>query len=57
MPKSLSEYGIKEDAFKSKLNEISQNALADACVEANPIKPNVDDLKQIFTSFAKASTG
>ncbi len=59
MPANLKIYGISEDSFNSRLDEISKNAFGDACVGANPRDTSVDELKQIFVNisgFAKAAT-
>lgn len=46
--KNLKDYGIDEKIWLEKLDTISQNALNDACVGANPRKPSLNDLKRIF---------
>ena len=36
IPKTLKEFGIKEDEFKEKVNKIAELAVGDACTGSNP---------------------
>ena len=36
IPKTLQEFGIKEDEFKEKLSKIAELAVSDACTGSNP---------------------
>ncbi len=48
VPSTISEYGISESEWNDKLNEITKNAMADACVGANPRTPSEEDIKKIY---------
>lgn len=45
---SLKEYGINEPLWNELLEEISQNAINDPCVGANPRQPTLEDIKRIY---------
>ena len=36
IPKTLKEFGINEDEFKEKIDEIAELAVGDACTGSNP---------------------
>jgi alcohol dehydrogenase class IV len=48
IPSTLKEYGIDEAEFNSKLDMISERAIADACTGSNPRQLNKDEMKKIF---------
>ena len=48
VPASVKEYGIAESDWNAKLEEITQNAMADPCVGANPRTPVAEDIRRIF---------
>jgi alcohol dehydrogenase class IV len=39
---------VSEEEFKSKLHDISVNAIADACTGSNPRQPSVEDMEKLF---------
>jgi len=50
IPATLKEYGIDEDLFKEKLDQISRNAALDACTFSNPRPTEPGDFRKILTA-------
>lgn len=48
IPSTLKEFGIDEAEFKEKVEEISKNAIGDACTGSNPREINADQMKALF---------
>lgn len=48
IPKSFKEYGIDEELFISKVDELAEKAFEDQCTTANPRLPLVNELKKIL---------
>ena len=48
LPLSIKDYGIAENDFYSKLDEIALLAFDDQCTGANPVYPLIEELKQIL---------
>jgi len=48
MPMSISECGVDEQVFMSKLRELSENAHDDQCTGANPRYPLVEEIMEIY---------
>ncbi|CAN2039709.1 NADPH-dependent butanol dehydrogenase [Candidatus Magnetomoraceae bacterium gMMP-15] len=48
VPSSIKDYGISESDWNEKLEEITKNAMADACVGANPRTPSNVDIRKIY---------
>lgn len=48
IPKSFKEYGIDEELFMSKVDELADKAFEDQCTTANPRLPLVNELKKIL---------
>ncbi len=48
VPASIEQCGIDKNLWESKLDEITNNAINDACMGANPRQPTVDDVKKIY---------
>ena len=48
MPKTFKEYGIEENKFLEKVDELADKAFEDQCTGANPRLPLVTELKQIL---------
>ena len=46
--KSLKEYGIDEEEFLSKVDDLADKAFADQCTTVNPRVPLVSEIKQIL---------
>jgi len=46
--KSLKEYGIREDEFLAKVDELADKAFEDQCTTVNPRVPLVSEIKQIL---------
>ena len=46
--KSIKEYGIKEEDFLARLDEMVEQAFDDQCTGANPRYPLMSELKQIY---------
>lgn len=45
---TLREFGVKEDEFYEKVEEISKNAIDDACTGSNPRAIDVQSMKELF---------
>lgn len=49
IPKTLKEFGVNEDEFKEKLNDIAANAVGDACTGSNPRSITPEQMAKLFT--------
>ena len=49
IPKTLKEFGIDEEEFKSKITEISKLAVGDACTGSNPRSITPEEMEKLFT--------
>jgi acetaldehyde dehydrogenase / alcohol dehydrogenase len=49
IPASIKEYGITEEAFLAKLDELSEQAFDDQCTGANPRYPLISEIKDLYT--------
>lgn len=48
IPKSFKEYGLDEDEYMDKLDDLANKAFGDQCTTANPRLPLVNELKKIM---------
>ena len=48
LPKSIREFGVKEDEFMANLDTLVERAFDDQCTGANPRYPLMSEIKQIF---------
>ena len=48
IPKSIKEFGIKEEDFLATLDEMVENAFNDQCTGANPRYPLMSELKELY---------
>ena len=48
IPKSFREYGIDEETYMSKIDELANRAFEDQCTTSNPRLPLVTELKKIL---------
>ena len=48
LPKSIKEFGVKEDEFKANLDILVERAFDDQCTGANPRYPLMSEIKKIF---------
>ena len=48
IPKTIQEFGVKEDEFLEKLDAIAENAVADACTGSNPRAINPEQMAKLF---------
>ena len=48
LPKSIQEFGVKEDEFMANLDVLVERAFDDQCTGANPRYPLMTEIKQIF---------
>ncbi len=48
IPPSIRDYGIKEEDFLAKVDELAQLAFDDQCTGSNPAYPRIADLKEIY---------
>lgn len=49
IPKSLKEFGIKEDEFKEKVSKIAELAVGDACTGSNPRSITPAEMEKLMT--------
>jgi Alcohol dehydrogenase, class IV len=49
IPKSLKDFGIKEDEFLEKIEKIAELAISDACTGSNPRVPTVEEMVKLLT--------
>ncbi len=48
LPKSIREFGVKEEEFKANLDVLVERAFDDQCTGANPRYPLMSEIKQLF---------
>ncbi|MBQ8476365.1 iron-containing alcohol dehydrogenase, partial [bacterium] len=48
LPNSIRDFGVSEDEFYSKLDEMTELAFDDQCTGANPVYPLMEDIKQLY---------
>lgn len=51
IPKTLKEFGIKEDEFKEKVNKIAELAVGDACTGSNPRPVDTESMDKILDAI------
>ena len=52
IPKTLKEFGIKEDEFKEKVNKIAELAVGDACTGSNPRPVDTESMAKILDAIS-----
>ncbi|GAB1402871.1 iron-containing alcohol dehydrogenase [Lentimicrobium sp.] len=50
IPMTLQEYGITEDLFHQNLDQMSENAVLDACTGCNPRETGAGEFKKLYSS-------
>ena len=53
LPKSIKEFGVKEDEFMKNIDVLVERAFDDQCTGANPVYPLMSEIKQIFLNAYK----
>ena len=48
LPNSIKDFGVTEEQFYAKLDEMVELAFDDQCTGANPAYPLMSDMKQIY---------
>ena len=48
IPHSIKEWGVPEDEFYAKLDDIVEKAFDDQCTGANPVYPLMEDIRRIY---------
>ncbi len=48
LPRSIKDFGVSEDDFYAKLDEMVELAFDDQCTGANPVYPIMEDMKQLY---------
>ena len=48
IPKSIRDFGVKEEDFLATLDEMTENAFNDQCTGANPRYPLMSEIKQLY---------
>lgn len=51
IPKTLKEFGLKEDEFKEKVNKIAELAVGDACTGSNPRPVDTESMAKILDAI------
>ena len=49
IPKTLKDFGIDEEEFKSKVAKIAELAVGDACTGSNPRQITPDEMEKLLT--------
>lgn len=49
IPLTLKDFGVSYDDFTSNLQDISKNAVEDACTGSNPLETSKEDFEKLFT--------
>ncbi|MDO6993377.1 1-propanol dehydrogenase PduQ [Brachyspira innocens] len=44
----ITEYGVDKNEFENAIEEMASNALKDVCLLTNPVKPSLEDVKNIY---------
>lgn len=47
----ITEYGVDKTEFENAIEEMSSNALKDVCLLTNPVKPSLEDIKNIYRNL------
>ena len=53
LPKSIKEFGVKEDEFMKNIDVLVERAFDDQCTGANPVYPLMSEIKQILLNAYK----
>ena len=48
LPNSIKDFGVSEEDFYAKLDEMVELAFDDQCTGANPVYPIMEDMKQLY---------
>ncbi len=48
LPKSIKEFGVKEEEFMENLDTLVENSFDDQCTSANPRYPLMTEIRQLF---------
>ena len=48
LPRSIKDFGVSEEDFYAKLDEMVELAFDDQCTGANPVYPIMEDMKQLY---------
>jgi len=55
LPKSIKEFGVKEDEFMANLDTLVERAFDDQCTGANPRYPLMSEIKKLFLDAYKGT--
>lgn len=47
----ITDYGVDKNEFENAIEEMASNALKDVCLLTNPIKPTLEDVKNIYKNL------
>ena len=53
LPNSIKDFGVSEQDFYAKLDEMTELAFDDQCTGANPVYPLMSDIKEIYIKAFK----
>jgi acetaldehyde dehydrogenase/alcohol dehydrogenase len=48
IPSSIREWGVKEEDFYARLDQLAEEAFDDQCTGANPRYPLISEIKQLY---------
>ena len=48
LPNSIKDFGVSEEEFYAKLDDMVELAFDDQCTGANPVYPIMEDMKKIY---------
>ena len=47
----ITDYGVDRNEFENAIDEMASNALKDVCLLTNPVKPTLEDVKNIYKNL------
>ncbi|MEI0532232.1 1-propanol dehydrogenase PduQ [Brachyspira pilosicoli] len=47
----ITDYGVDKNEFENAISEMASNALKDVCLLTNPVKPTLEDVKNIYRNL------
>ena len=47
----ITDYGVDKTEFENAIDEMASNALKDVCILTNPVKPSLEDVKNLYRNL------
>ena len=47
----ITDYGVDKTEFENAIDEMASNALKDVCILTNPVKPSLEDIKNLYRNL------